>query len=270
MLLSLLSFLNPNFSSPSSESGDGEGFDILHHILDQVVVPLPTVFGIDLSLTLHTLWMWGVAIVLMLLLTSLFGKKRLVPTGMANAFEAIVVFLREDVVNNYLGKDGRRFEPFILTIFFFILFNNLVGLVPGGATPTSDLSVTLPLAIMVFVVGTAAGMQANGVLGFWKGLIPSGVPGFILPLIAVLEVLSLFIKHAVLAMRLFANMTAGHIAILALISIIFIFQSWVITPFPIITAAIIGLLETLVSVLQAYIFTLLSSVFIGAALHQDH
>jgi F-type H+-transporting ATPase subunit a len=262
-------FLNTFFfSGPGGEGGEPE--DMISHVLDQVVFPLPEVFGIDLSITLHTLWMWGVAALLMILMPVLFRKKRMVPSGMANAIEAIVVFLRQDIIENYLGKDARTFEPLILTFFFFVLFNNLVGLVPGGSAPTSDLSVTAVLAIITFLTGLVAGMKRNGAFGFWKGLVPHGVPLALLPLIAVLEVMSLFIKHFVLAMRLFANMTAGHIAILSLISIIFVFNSYIVAPFPVLIATMIGLLELFVAFLQAYIFTLLSTVFIGMAIHQEH
>jgi F-type H+-transporting ATPase subunit a len=267
--MAICTFLN--FFMAFLGPGDGEkSDDILSDIGDHTVIPLPEVFGIDLSITLHTIWMWVVTAVLIILLPMLFNKKLLVPKGMANALEAIVVFLRKDVIENYLGKDARTYEPLILTFFFFVLFNNLVGLVPGGATPTSDLSVTAVLALITFGTGLVGGMRRNGVFGYWKTLIPSGVPVFLLPLIAVLEVMSLFIKHFVLAMRLFANMTAGHIAILSLIGIVFIFKSWIVAPFPIIMAAIIGLLELFVAFLQAYIFTLLSAVFIGAALQKEH
>lgn len=252
------------------EGGKEGSEDMLSHVLDHVAIPLPEVFGIDLSITLHTLWMWGVALLLSIMMPALFRKKSLVPHGLTNAIEAVVVFLRKDVMENYLGKDARTFEPLILTFFFFVLFNNLVGLIPAGATPTSDLSVTAVLALITFFTGLFAGMKRNGIFGFWKGLVPHGVPVALVPLIAVLEVMSLFIKHFVLAMRLFANMTAGHIAILSLISIIFIFKSYIIVPFPIIVAALIGILETFVAFVQAYIFTLLSAVFIGAALHQEH
>ncbi|MFQ5631236.1 MAG: F0F1 ATP synthase subunit A [bacterium] len=256
------------FAGPGG--GGREPDDMLSHVLDHAVIHLPKVFGIDLSITLHTLWMWGVAVLLMILLPALFRKSSLVPRGMANAIEAVVVFLRKDIIENYLGKDARAFEPLILTFFFFVLFNNLVGLVPAGATPTSDLSVTAVLAIITFSTGLIAGMKRNGLFGFWKGLVPQGVPLALIPLIAVLEVMSLFIKHFVLAMRLFANMTAGHIAILSLISIIFIFKSYAVVLPTVLTAVAISLLELLVACLQAYIFTLLSTVFIGAALHQEH
>ena len=113
-------------------------------------------------------------------------------------------------------------------------------------------------------------MKENGIVGYWKGLIPGGVPGWLVPLIFPMEVLGLLVKHFVLAMRLFANMTAGHITILALISLIFTFKSFVVAPFPILVAVAIGVLETLVAFLQAYIFTLLSTVFIAASVHQDH
>jgi len=262
----MLHTLLASFVTATEES---EKFDILHHVLDRKLYHLE-LFGFDASITLHTVWMWGVSALLMLLLPALFGKRKLVPSGLGNAFEALAVFIQDDIIYNYLGKNGRKFEPLILTFFFFVLFNNLTGLVPGGATPTSDISVTIVLASVTFFVGLFAGMKEKGVFGFWKGLIPGGVPGALMPLIWVLEVLSLFIKHGVLAMRLFANMTAGHIAILALISIIFIFQSYIVAPFPVITAAVIGVLELLVAFLQAYIFTLLSTVFISSAVAHDH
>ncbi|MDQ7064588.1 MAG: F0F1 ATP synthase subunit A [candidate division KSB1 bacterium] len=251
-----------------AEQGTGEF--ILHHISDQPLVHLPTVFGIDLSITKHVLMMWISAVLMLALFSVLFGRAKLVPRGLANMFEAIIVFLREDVVKPYLGNDGHRFEPYLYTVFFFILFNNLMGLIPGGASATGNISVTAALAILTFLIGLLAGMKAHGAFGFFKGLVPPGLPKVLVPLLFVVEIMGLITKHFALAIRLFANMTAGHVVILALISLIFLFKSYLIALLPLVGAVGIGLLEVLVAMIQAYIFTMLSAVFIGAAIHQEH
>ncbi len=243
---------------------------ILHHITDQPLIHLPTVWGIDLSITKHVLMMWISAVFMILLFSTLFGKAKLVPRGLANMFEAIIVFLREDVVKPYLGHDAPRFEPYLYTVFFFVLFNNLMGLIPGGASATGDISVTAALAILTFVIGLLAGMKEHGIFGFFKGLIPPGLPVVLVPLLFIVELMGLITKHFALAIRLFANMTAGHVVILALISLIFLFKSYLIALLPLVGAVGIGLLEVLVAMIQAYIFTMLSAVFIGAAVHQEH
>lgn len=251
--------------------GEGNiGDFILHKISDHVLVKLPTVFGIDLSITTHVLMMWVALGLLMLILPPLFGRKSHVPRGMANMFEAIVVFLREDIIKTYLPGEGKRFEPYLYTAFFFILFNNLLGLFPGGESPTGNISVTATLAGLTFIIGIWAGMKEHGLLGYWRGLIPGGLPFWLVPLLAIVEVMGLLTKHFALAIRLFANMTAGHVVIFAFISIIFIFKSYIVAPLPVLGAVAIGLLEILVALIQAYIFTLLSAVFIGAAIHQEH
>lgn len=258
-----------------SEAGHGEGEEnigafILHHISDRVVIKLPTIMGIDLSITWHVIWMWIALGILILLLPSLFGRRSIIPRGLANMFEAIIVFLRDDIVNTYLGDHGKRFEPYLLTAFFFILFCNLLGLVPGGASATGNISVTASMAIMTFFVGTWAGAREHGFWGYFKGLIPGGLPWWLIPLLAIVEIMGLLTKHFALAIRLFANMTAGHVVIFSFISIIFIFKSYIVAPLPVLGAVAIGLLEILVALIQAYIFTLLSGVFIGMAIHQEH
>ncbi|RMD93689.1 MAG: ATP synthase F0 subunit A [Calditrichaeota bacterium] len=249
---------------------EGAGAFIMHHISDQVLVKLPTVFGIDLSITKHVLLMWIAAALILVVFSVLFGRASLVPRGLANMFEAIIVFLREDIVITYLGKEARRFEPYLYTVFFFILFCNLLGLVPGGASPTGNISVTGSLALLTFLVGIYAGVRAHGGFGYVKGLIPGGLPVLLIPLLAIVEVMGLITKHFALAIRLFANMTAGHVVILSLISLIYIFKSLFVAPLSISGAVAIGLLEVLVALIQAYIFTLLSAVFIGMAIYQEH
>lgn len=150
------------------------------------------------------------------------------------------------------------------------MFGNFLGLIPFSATFTSNIAVTATLATMSFLAIQLGGIRNNGFFGYFKGLIPHGVPVFLLPIMVVVEVLGLFTKPFALAIRLFANMTAGHIVIYALISLIFVMQSYLISPVSVGMALFIYSLEILVALLQAYIFTMLSSLFIGMAVHQEH
>lgn len=244
---------------------------ILHHIKDSTLVPLPTVFGVDLSITRHVLMMWIAATLLLIILPVIVHSRRRQGTNRAiNFVEAIVVFIREDIFQNYLGEEGKRFEPYLLTAFFFILLCNLLGLVPGAASATGNIAVTGALAVLTFLVVQISGIRQHGLIGYFKGLVPGGLPILLWPMMFVVELLGLLTKHFSLAIRLFANMTAGHVVIFALLGIIFMFKNLVVAPLPLLGAVAISMLEVLVAVLQAYIFTLLSAVFIGAAVHQKH
>lgn len=255
---------------------------ILHHILDAKYldfepfgrIPLPELhlFGIDISITKHVVFMW-ISLLLLLVIFYFVGKsykKSRVPKGFSNMIELLVVFVRDDIARPTIGKGYEKFLPYLLTVFFFILTANFLGLVPYSATATSNISVTATLAIISFVVIQAGGIMKNGVFGYFKGLIPHGVPVFLLPIMFVVELLGLFTKPFALAIRLFANMTAGHIVILALIGLIFILKTIFVAPVSIAFALFIYLLEILVALIQAYIFTMLSSLFIGMAVHQEH
>lgn len=255
---------------------------ILNHILDgnyldfspigKIYLPHFEIFGIDIQITRHIVVMWLVFALLVFLLTRVAKsyKKSLVPKGVTNFFEVLILFVRDEIARPNIGKGFEPFVPFLLTIFFFILFSNFIGLIPFSATVTSNISVTATLAIITFFIVQGGGMKKNGVFGYFKGLIPHGVPVFLLPIMLIVELLGLFTKPFALAIRLFANMTAGHIVIMALLSLIFFMKSWAIVPVSIGMALFIYMLEVLVSLLQAYIFTMLSSLFIGMAVHQDH
>ncbi len=258
---------------------------IMHHILDsrvfeldliftQIHIPLPEIhlFGIDISITKHVVFMWLAAIILILIFSRVAKsyKKSLVPNGVTNLMEVFIVFVRDDIVRPTIGKGYERFLPYLLTVFFFILTCNFLGLLPYGSTATSNISVTATLAVFSFIVIQGGGMMKNGVAGYFKGLIPSGVPGWLLPIMAVVELLGLFTKPFALAVRLFANMTAGHIVILSLLGLIFILQTYFVAPVSVAFALFIYMLEILVALIQAYIFTMLSSLFIGMAVHQEH
>ena len=242
-----------------------------HHLLAGKV-PLPSLelFGIDFSITRHIVIMWVASLLLIALMLRAFRKPRTVPSGLANFFEAIVVFLRDEVVLPIMGEGGKKYLPFLLTIFFFILFCNLLGLVPYSATATSNVNVTAGLALCSFFLMLGAGIANNGLLGYCKSIVPSGVPPVLLIILIPVELIGLFVKPFALCVRLFANMTGGHVAILVFLGLIAILQSeWIAlgsVPF----AAAIYLLEIFVGFVQAFVFTLLSTVFISMAAHPDH
>lgn len=255
---------------------------IMHHILDSKelsfepfgTIHLPTLhlFGYDISITKHVVFLWVAAVLLLVILSivSRSYKKSLVPKGFSNMMEVLIIFVRDDIARTTIGKGFEKFLPYLLTAFFFILTCNFVGLMPYTATATSNISVTATLAIISFIVIQAGGIMKNGAFGYFKGLIPHGVPVWLLPIMFVVELLGLFTKPFALAIRLFANMTAGHIVILALLGLIFILRTYFVAPVSISFALFIYLLELLVAVIQAYIFTMLSSLFIGMAVHQEH
>jgi len=198
------------------------------------------------------------------------------PKGFATGIEAVVLYIRNDVVLANVGPHGNAFVPFGLTLFFFILFANLLGLVPYGSTATGNISVTGMLAIITFVVVEATGIKTQG----WRYLrtifyvppkeIPFVMKLFMVPIMTVVEIIGKFTKPFALAVRLFANMTAGHVVLLALISLIFTFASyWVGIP-SVLMGVGSSLLEIFVAFLQAYIFTILSCVFIGLIRSEAH
>ncbi len=255
---------------------------IMEHVLDgrhlefppfgNIPLPEMHLFGIDISITRHVVFMWIAALLLILTfrVAAKAYKKSRVPKGVSNVMEVLILFVRDEIARPTIGKGFERFLPYLLTVFFFILTCNFIGLLPYSATSTSNISVTATLAVISFVVIQAGGMMKNGVFGYFRGLIPHGIPAWLIPIMAVVEVLGLFTKPFALAIRLFANMTAGHIVIFALLGLIFILKTYVVVPVSISFALFIYFLEILVALIQAYIFTMLSSLFIGMAVHQDH
>lgn len=242
---------------------------IMGHIVDHPLVHIE-IFGFDLSITKHVLMMWVVAAIMIAMFVAAFRKPKLVPHGLANFFEFIIEYLEKEVMQPYLGSHTRHYAPYLLTAFFFILMCNLLGLVPGAATATGNISVTAAMALLTFSMVQIAGIKNHGLVGYFKGLIPPGLPIFILPIMVPVELISLCTKHFALAIRLFANMVAGHVVIFALLLIIFTFKSYVIGAVTLGGILFVSLLEILIALIQAYIFTILSSVFIGMAVHQEH
>lgn len=193
------------------------------------------------------------------------------PKGIQSFLEPIILFIRDDVAIPNIGiHKYEKYMPYLLSVFFFILINNLMGLIPFpppfGANVTGNIAVTFVLAICTFIITQISGNKA-----YWRHIFaPPGVPLWLLPVMIPVEIIGLFSKPGALMIRLFANITAGHIVILSLICLIFIFSSLAVAPVSIIFVIFMDCMELLVAFLQAYIFTLLSSLFIGMAVPESH
>jgi len=204
-----------------------------------------------------------------------YSRKKTAPKGIQSFLEPVILFVRDDIIKSNIGPKYEKYTMFLLTVFFFILINNLLGLTPGAANVTGNISVTFVLSIFTFIIIT---ISANK--GYWKHLVkPPGTPLALLPIMIPIEIFGVFTKPFALMIRLFANITAGHIIIFSLISLIFVASNngvnaiagWSVAPISVAFVLFIFLIEILVAFLQAYIFTLLSAVFIGLAVkEEDH
>jgi len=230
----------------------------------------------DISLTRNVVQMLIALILLAWILIKAAGKYKQgvgttqAPTGMQNAIEPVITFIRDEVAKPNLGHSYGKYLPYLLTVFFFILINNIFGLIPGTANVTGNIAFTVVLGVISFVVIT---ISANK--HYWAHIFNPPVPGGIKFIMIPVEILGIFTKPFALIIRLFANMLAGHIIIICLVSLIFIFGGlskgigWGFSPVSIAFATFIYLIEVLVAFIQAFIFTNLTAVFIGQAI-EDH
>ncbi len=299
--MTVMEKVGPNIISHVSNS------DITHPIID-----LPTLFNINFSITKHVVMLWIASIILLssiIIPVRIFlNKKTKIPKGWINALELIIKFIRDSIVRPNVGnKWVMTWTPVMLTFFFFILYANTLGMIPifdivglvnrfilkvpysdstnfingmlhGGVTATANFNVTAGLATVTFFSIILAGTLAHGFVKHFKNLVPHGLPGPVYIILIPIEVMGLFVKPFALTMRLAANMTGGHIALLALLSLMAIFGemfnsvlvgigvAFISVPM---AAAITGL-EIIVILVQAYVFTLLTSVFIGMAINVHH
>lgn len=264
---------------------EGPKFDaseyILHHVGDSQVlnlqpfgeIHLPTLHlgPLALPITRHVVMLWVACGVIVLLLWLASRRRALVPRGVRNLVEAMVVFVRDELARKNIPEHADRFVPYLLSTFIFILTCNLLGLVPYAATATGNISVTAGLAGVAFLMVQAAGIREHGFAGHFKNLVPHGIPQWILPIMLPVEILGMLTKPFALCVRLFANMTGGHIVITALIALVFILKrAWVGAVLSVPFSLFIDGIEMLVAFLQAYIFTMLTSLFIGMSVHPQH
>ena len=254
----------------SHESFDLEAY-IMSHVLNSQEWHLPFLPPIHLPqyLSKHGLMLIISSILLIWIFCVLYRKNAKAPTGLTNFLELIVIFIRDQIAVEYLGEeDGRRMTPFFCTLFFFILCLNLLGAIPLFSTATANINVTGALAVVTLCFMIFGAIQKNGLRGFLKALTPSGVPFPILIMIVPLEFLGLFIRSFALMLRLFANMFAGHIVIFALLGLVVLLG---VVALPAVALALfISIFEIGIAFLQAYIFTLLSAIFIGLMYHPHH
>jgi F-type H+-transporting ATPase subunit a len=274
------------------------------------LIHLPKIFGIDFSVTKHVFMLWLVAAAVFVVVTwtvrRYLRQERLIPSGFMNALEAVVEFVRDDITQPNVGKKWVfTWTPLILTFFFFILGANAIGLIPvfdviglldhyvlhtaegsfvkrllhGGTTATANFNVTAALATITFGAIIIAGSRAHGFVKHWMNMVPHGLNPLIYVILIPIEIMGMFVRPFALTMRLAANMTGGHIAILAILSFVFLFTEMfgravagigVGLAVSVPLAVGISALEILVVLIQAYVFTLLSAVFIGMAIHVHH
>lgn len=246
----------------------GHGHSLLAGRVDLPV--FPPILGVDLSITRHVVAMWVAAALLVGLLILAFGRSRSGPSRLASFFEVIILYVRDDIVYSVMGERGRPFVPFILTVFLFILFCNLVGLIPYSATPTGNISVTAGLAIVSFIATQAAGISRHGFGGYLKSLVPTGVPLPVKLILVPIEIVSLVARPFALCIRLFANMISGHVAILVLLGLIIMLGNVAAAPISVLFAAGLYVFEIGIAFIQAFVFSLLTTMFISLADSSSH
>ncbi len=251
------------------------------HVFPGLKIELPHIppfhflgMTIDLSITNHVVMLWiaGIIVFLMFVLAlKSYRKYKLVPKGFAALLEIFVLFVRDEIAVANMGEEhGKKFTPLLVTFFFFILISNLMGLVPMFSTPTGNVNVTAGLALITFFSTQYFGIKEHGLLGYYKSLVPAGVPLLLTPLMFLVEVMGLLAKHFALTIRLFANMIAGHIVLFAFLGLIIMFKSYFVSPVSVGFGVFDYFLEMLVALIQAYIFTILSALFIGMSINPEH
>lgn len=245
----------------------------MHEIERHVLVRLPFVAGIDLSITNEVVLVWVAAAVTFGVVTLACRRRGLVARGVfQNLFEALVEYIDEQVVRGNIGRNAGAWSPFLLSLFFFILFANLLGMVPVPShvkAATSSLSVPLALAAIVFGVTIWINLRQHGLSGFLRKFVPSGIHWAIAVLAVPIEVVSWLAKPLSLAIRLFANMMAGHALILVFVGLA-AQAVWFMAALPLAGAVIMSGFELFVCLIQAFIFTMLTGAYIREALVADH
>jgi len=256
------------FSSAKFEHGHASynGYS-LHE--EHIVSEDPSESVLDFSLTKNAVQLIFSAIVLILLFTSIAKAYKTqgvtsAPKGKQSFFEPLVVFVRDDIAKSNIGHGYEKFVPYLLTIFFLILINNVLGIIPVSANLTGNIAFTLVLSVATLII-----TNINGNGHYWHHIFMPPCPVWLYPIMIPIEVIGILTKPFALMIRLFANISAGHIIIISLIGLIFVFQSMAIAPVSVAFALFIDVLECLVAFLQAFIFTMLTALFIGSAV-ADH
>jgi len=225
---------------------------------------------LDFSITKNVTQMFISVIVLFLLFTSIAKAYKTqgvtsAPKGKQSFFEPLIMFVRDDIAKGNIGHGSEKFVPYLLTVFFMILVNNVFGLIPIGANLTGNIAFTLVLSVATLIV-----TNINGNKNYWSHIFLPHAPKAIWPILIPIEIVGILTKPFALMIRLFANITAGHIIVISLVGLIFVFKTIYIAPVSVAFALFIDVLECLVAFLQAYIFTMLTALFIGSAVAEHH
>ncbi len=267
---------------PTEAANHGEEVHVLdpHHYLHADIAATGNTLVVDFSPTRHLIFMIIAALLVCFVFISLASRykkgigRTTAPKGLfQNMFETLVLFVRDDVARPNLGKNADKYMPYLLSCFFLILFANLFGLIPFSGTATANITTTAVLAIFTFLLTQKAGTKDYWMHIFW----PPGIPVWMKPILIPIEILGIFTKPFALAVRLFANMTAGHLVILNFIGLIFLFNlkfgsvaAYGVAPLGVFMAFFINMIEIMVAFIQAYVFTMLSALFIGMAAEEHH
>jgi F-type H+-transporting ATPase subunit a len=244
--------------------------EVLEHFYLKTIIPLK-IGPLDISITNLTLSMFAGVGIFLILLVLLAIKPRVVPGKRQVVVELLLNFVRRGICYNMIGpKDGDRWVPFISAIFIFILSNNLIGLVPGTYTPTSNPVFPLTIAIIVFFTVHITNFAKNGFKGYLKTYAPSSVPKWMLVIVVPIEVISTIAKPFSLFIRLMANMLAGHTILYVILGLIIYFKNYFIAIAAVPFAVVMMVLELFVSAIQAYVFAILTALYIGEAVNPRH
>jgi F-type H+-transporting ATPase subunit a len=276
LLLALL-VAGPETEPAAAGAHEGPSAVLMHHVLDQRLAHV-VIGPLDLGPTKHLLFFLAVGLLVVAVTRwALASYRDGIPRGIGAFVEILVIYIRDEVAEKNIGHgEGRKFTPLLLSFFFFILLAALFGLLPFSATATGNLSVTLGLAVVAFLAMQYAGISKYGVVHHFAGMVPPGLPFWLVPIMIPVEILGVFSKPFALMIRLFANMLAGHMVITALLlliplmSVISTVFGVAMIPVSVGLALFIDLLEILVAFIQAYIFTLLTAIFIGMYAHPAH
>ncbi len=262
-------FSSNNFLDPEThEKVSHAGYTIDEH--EHIVAEDPSRNVYDFSITKNVAMLFITVLVLIFIMFAVAKRyknhPKAAPKGVASFFEPIIIFIRDEIAKPNIGPKYARFLPYLLTLFFFIWFGNLLGLLPGAANLTGNIAVTFVLAMITFLI-----TNVNGNKEYWKHIFATpGVPKLLWLIIVPVEIIGIFTKPISLMVRLFVAITAGHIVILSLIGLAFIFNSYAMGVVSSVMVVFINIIEILVATIQAYVFTLFSSMYIGAAIAEHH
>lgn len=263
-------FSSANFYNEEHQLVPYKGY-VLEH---EHIVPLDeSRSAIDFSITKNVVAIILGAIIMIIVFMTIANRykknPKSVPNGIQSLLEPVILFVRDDIAKSAIGPKYKRYLPYLLTVFFFILLGNLFGLVPGSANLTGNIAITFTLAIFTLLLTVFSGNKY-----YWNHIFNTpGVPKWLLPIIVMVEIIGIFTKPFALMIRLFVAIAAGHIVLLSLLSLIFIFESYLVGVVSVLSVAVISFIEILVAAIQAYVFTLLSAIYIGGAVaehHDDH